>query len=41
MADERSSVVIVGAGLAGSVLAAQLGQRGTEVDVYERRPDPR
>ena len=41
MASSRQSVTIVGAGLAGSVLAAQLGQRGIEVDVYERRPDPR
>ena len=41
VASSRQSVTIVGAGLAGSVLAAQLGQRGIEVDVYERRPDPR
>ena len=41
MTGSRQSVTIVGAGLAGSVLAAQLGQRGIEVDVYERRPDPR
>jgi kynurenine 3-monooxygenase len=41
VAGSRQSVTVVGAGLAGSVLAAQLGQRGIEVDVYERRPDPR
>ena len=33
--------VIVGAGLGGSLLAHYLGQRGWEVDVYERRGDPR
>ena len=41
MAGSRQSVTIVGAGLAGSVLATQLGRRGVEIDVYERRPDPR
>jgi len=35
------SVVIVGAGLVGSLLACYLGRRGYRVDVYERRPDPR
>jgi kynurenine 3-monooxygenase len=38
---EQPSVAIVGAGLAGSVLAAQLGRRGIQVQVYERRSDPR
>lgn len=32
---------IAGAGLVGSMWACYLGQRGYEVDVYERRPDPR
>lgn len=41
MAADAPPVAIVGAGLAGSVLAAQLGRRGIPVDVYERRPDPR
>ena len=41
VASSRQPLTIVGAGLAGSVLAAQLGQRGIAVDVYERRPDPR
>jgi kynurenine 3-monooxygenase len=34
-------VVIVGAGLVGSLLACYLGRRGYAVDLYERRPDPR
>ena len=34
-------VAIVGAGLTGALLATMLGQRGYEVAVYERRPDPR
>ena len=32
---------IAGAGLVGSMWACYLGQRGYEVDIYERRPDPR
>ncbi|MGH8297954.1 MAG: FAD-dependent oxidoreductase [Steroidobacteraceae bacterium] len=32
---------IVGAGLAGALLAALLARRGFAVDLYERRPDPR
>jgi kynurenine 3-monooxygenase len=34
-------VAIVGGGPAGSLLALALAQRGHEVDVYERRSDPR
>jgi kynurenine 3-monooxygenase len=34
-------VNIVGAGLAGSLLAILLARRGLKVTVYERRPDPR
>lgn len=34
-------VAIVGGGLAGSLLALGLAQRGYGVDVFERRPDPR
>lgn len=34
-------VAIVGGGLAGSLLALALAQRGYGVDVYEGRPDPR
>ena len=33
--------VLIGSGLAGGLLAAYLGQRGYEVDLYERRTDPR
>jgi kynurenine 3-monooxygenase len=32
---------IVGAGLAGSLMALLLGRDGYQVDIYERRPDPR
>ena len=32
---------IVGAGLAGALLAVLLARRGFAVDLYERRPDPR
>ena len=35
------SVAVVGAGLAGCLLATLLGRRGMAVTVYERRPDPR
>ncbi|HET9819875.1 MAG TPA: NAD(P)/FAD-dependent oxidoreductase [Rhodanobacteraceae bacterium] len=34
-------VTIIGAGLVGSLLAALLAQRGFDVEVFERRPDPR
>ncbi|PYI92084.1 MAG: kynurenine 3-monooxygenase [Verrucomicrobia bacterium] len=33
--------VLVGSGLAGGLLAAYLGRRGHEVELYERRADPR
>ena len=33
--------VLVGSGLAGGLLAAFLGRRGHDVDLYERRADPR
>src|SRR5437762_11157473 len=33
--------VLIGSGLAGGLLAAYLGRRGYEVDLYERRADPR
>jgi kynurenine 3-monooxygenase len=36
-----SGVNIIGAGLAGSLLAILLARRGFKVTVYERRPDPR
>ncbi len=33
--------VLIGSGLAGGLLAAYLGRRGYEVDLYEQRADPR
>jgi kynurenine 3-monooxygenase len=33
--------VLIGSGLAGGLLGAYLGRRGYEVDLYERRADPR
>ncbi|HYT91159.1 MAG TPA: NAD(P)/FAD-dependent oxidoreductase [Gemmataceae bacterium] len=38
---EKPEFTIVGAGLAGALLACHLGKAGRRVDVYERRPDPR
>ncbi len=37
----RAPVTIVGAGLAGALLATLLARRGLSVDVFEKRPDPR
>ncbi|MFL6541216.1 MAG: FAD-dependent oxidoreductase [Chthoniobacterales bacterium] len=36
-----ANFVLIGSGLAGGMMAAFLGRRGHEVDLYERRPDPR
>ena len=36
-----SQVTIIGAGLAGSLLATYLAKRGIRVDVYEARGDMR
>jgi len=36
-----TSFVVVGAGLAGTLMSVYLGQAGYEVELYERRPDPR
>ncbi len=38
---EKETVTIVGAGLAGSLMAALLGERGYKVTVMEMRSDPR
>jgi kynurenine 3-monooxygenase len=35
------TITIVGAGLAGTLLACYLGRAGRRVDLYEKRPDPR
>src|SRR4051812_26049102 len=37
----QTKFVLIGSGLAGGVLAAYLGRRGYEVQLYERRGDPR
>ena len=37
----QQNVLIIGAGLCGSLLALRLGQRGYRVSVYEKRPDLR
>jgi kynurenine 3-monooxygenase len=36
-----AKLVLIGSGLAGGLLAAHLGRRGYNVDLYERRADPR
>src|SRR5205814_4755743 len=37
----NTKFVLIGSGLAGGLLAAYFGRRGYEVDLYERRGDPR
>lgn len=37
----QQNILIIGAGLCGSLLALRLGQRGYNVTVYEMRPDLR
>lgn len=39
--DKQQNILIIGAGLCGSLLALRLGQRGYNVNVYEMRPDLR
>jgi kynurenine 3-monooxygenase len=39
--NKKENILIVGAGLCGSLLALRLGQRGYNVSVYEKRPDLR
>jgi kynurenine 3-monooxygenase len=36
-----TTFTLIGSGLAGGLLAAYLGKRGYEIDLYERRADPR
>jgi kynurenine 3-monooxygenase len=38
---DKIKFVLIGSGLAGGLLAAYFGRRGCEVDLYERRADPR
>jgi len=33
--------ILIGSGFAGGLLAAHLGRRGYDIDLYERRTDPR
>ena len=39
--DKKDNILIIGAGLCGSLLALRLGQRGYNVQVYEKRSDLR
>lgn len=39
--NSKESILIIGAGLCGSLLALRLAQRGYNVSVYEKRPDLR
>ncbi len=41
MKNKQQNILIIGAGLCGSLLALRLGQRGYNVTVYEMRPDLR
>ncbi|MCF7567259.1 FAD-dependent monooxygenase [Sabulilitoribacter arenilitoris] len=41
MKEKQQNILIIGAGLCGSLLALRLGQRGYNVAVYEMRPDLR
>src|SRR5204863_8100110 len=37
----KQRFTLIGSGLAGGLLGAYLGRRGYDVDLYERRADPR
>ncbi len=41
MKEKQQNILVIGAGLCGSLLALRLGQRGYNVTVYEKRPDLR
>jgi kynurenine 3-monooxygenase len=38
---DKTKFVLIGSGLAGGLLAAYFGRRGYDVELYERRADPR
>ena len=38
---QKENILIIGAGLCGSLLALRLGQRGYQVKLVEKRPDLR
>ena len=40
-ADKTKRITIAGAGLAGALLATLLARKGWQVEVFEKRPDPR
>lgn len=39
--DQANKITIAGAGLAGALLATLLARKGWQVEVFEKRPDPR
>ena len=39
--DRDKKIIIVGAGLVGSLLGVMLGKRGYQIDLYEKRSDER
>lgn len=39
--NKRENILIIGAGLCGSLLALRMAQRGCKVEIYESRPDLR
>lgn len=41
MTQKEENILIIGAGLCGSLLALRMAQRGYRVTVYESRPDLR
>ena len=41
MKEKQQNILIIGAGLCGSLLALRLAQRGYNVSIYEKRPDLR
>ncbi|NND12260.1 MAG: NAD(P)-binding protein, partial [Flavobacteriaceae bacterium] len=41
MVEKQQNILIIGAGLCGSLLALRMGQRGFNVTVMEKRPDLR